>query len=97
MKRCGEGCLIGSIPDDEWEYAEGHVHGQQSYETVASCCANGAIDRMEPFTEGKEEEEDGEMEENGNTIIQASHLELGKAVEEVGAHATSFVWCGTRL
>jgi hypothetical protein len=97
LKRCGEGSLIGSISGDEWEYTEGHVHGKQSYDTVASCCPNGAVDGIEPFAEGKEEEEDGDMKENRNTIIQASHLELGKTVEEIGAHAASFVWCGTRL
>ena len=28
LKRCGEGRLIGSIPDDERQYAEGHIHHQ---------------------------------------------------------------------
>jgi hypothetical protein len=89
--------MIGGVSDDEWQYAEGQVHCQQSYEAVASCCANYGVDRIKPFAKGKKEEEDGEVEENGNTISQPSHLELGKAVEKIGAHAASFVWCGTRL
>jgi hypothetical protein len=73
--------MIGGVLEYEWQYTEGYVHCQQSYEAVASCCANRDVDRIKPFTDGKEEEEDGEVEENGNNIIQAFHLKLGKAVE----------------
>ena len=52
---------------------------------------------MEPLAEGIEEEEDGEMEEDGDNVSQASHLESGKAVEEIGAHSATFVRCGARL
>ena len=45
-----------------------HVHCQQSYEAVASRCAHRDIDRMKPISEGKEEEEDGDVEENGDTV-----------------------------
>ena len=55
------------------------------------------IDRKKPLADGVEEEEDGEMEEDGDTVSQASHLELGKAVEEIGAHSATFVRCGARL
>jgi hypothetical protein len=52
---------------------------------------------MKPFAEGIEEEEDGEMKEDGDTVHQASHLEFGKAVEKIGADSATFVRCGTRL
>ena len=55
------------------------------------------IDRVEPLAQGIEEEEDGEVEENGNTISQASHLESGQAVKEIGAHSTTCVRRGTWL
>jgi hypothetical protein len=44
-----------------------------------------------------EEEEDGEMEEDVDTVSQASHLESGKAVEKIGTDSATFVRCGTRL
>jgi hypothetical protein len=44
-----------------------------------------------------EEKEDSEMEEEGDTISQASHLELRKAVEKIGTDSATFVRCGTRL
>jgi hypothetical protein len=52
---------------------------------------------MKPLAKGIEEEEDGEMEEDGDTVGQASHLELGKAVEKIGTHSAAFVRCGTWL
>ena len=36
------------------------------------------------------------MEENGDAISEASHLESGKAIEEIGARSATFVRCGTR-
>ena len=55
------------------------------------------IDGIEPLAEGIEEEEDGEMEEDGDAVDQASHLESGKAVEKIGTHFATFVRCGIRL
>jgi len=52
---------------------------------------------MKPLAEGIEEEKDGEVEEEGDTISHASHLESGKAVEEIGTDSATFVRCGTRL
>ena len=52
---------------------------------------------MKPLAEGIEEEEDGEMEEEGDTVSQASHLESGKAVEKIGTDSATFVRWGTRL
>jgi hypothetical protein len=52
---------------------------------------------MKPLAEGIEEEEDGEVEEEGDTVSQASHLESGKAVEKIGTHSATFVRCSTRL
>ena len=49
---------------------------------------------MKPLAYGIEEEEDGEMEEDGDAIGQASHLEFGKAVEKIGMHSSAFVRCG---
>jgi hypothetical protein len=37
------------------------------------------------------------MEEDRDTVSQASHLESGKAVEKIGTDSTTFVRCGTRL
>ncbi len=47
------------------------------------------VDGIEPLAEGIEEEEDGEVEENGGTISQASHLEFGEAIKEIGAHSAT--------
>jgi hypothetical protein len=52
---------------------------------------------MKPFAEGKEEEEDGKVGHNKNTVDLVSHLELGKAVEEIGGHVVSFVRSGIWL
>ena len=52
---------------------------------------------MKPLADGVEEEEDSEMEEDGDAVSQASHLEFGKAVEKIGAHSATSVRCGTRL
>jgi len=64
---------------DKPEAAWSGPYCQQRYEAVAGCCANMSIDRIEPLAEGIEEEKDDEVEENGDTISQASHLEFGKA------------------
>ena len=55
------------------------------------------IERVEPLAKGIEEEEDGEVEENGDTISQASHLEFGEAIEEIGAHSATCVRHGAWL
>jgi hypothetical protein len=52
---------------------------------------------MKPLAEGIEEEEDGDVEEDGDTMSQASHLESGKAVEKISTDSATFVRCGTRL
>jgi hypothetical protein len=52
---------------------------------------------VKPLADGIEEEEDGEMEEDGDTVSQASHLESGKAVEKIGTDSATFVRSGTRL
>jgi hypothetical protein len=36
---------------------------------------------MKPLAEGIEEKEDGDVEEDGDTMSQASHLESGKAAK----------------
>jgi hypothetical protein len=56
-----------------------------------------SIDRIEPLAEGIEEEKDDEVEENGDTISQASHLEFGKAFKEIGTHSAMCVGRGTWL
>ena len=62
-----------------------------------SYCAHQVIDGVEPIAEGKEEEEDSDVEENGDSVGQASHLELGKPIEEIGARSATFVTCRIRL
>ena len=52
---------------------------------------------MKPLAEGIEEEEDGEMEEDRDTVSQAYHLESGKAVEKIGTNSATFVRCGSWL
>ena len=52
---------------------------------------------MKPLAESIEEEEDGDVEEDRDTVSQASHLESGKAVEKIGMHPATFVRCGSRL
>jgi hypothetical protein len=55
------------------------------------------VDGKKPLAEGIEEEEDGEMKEDGDAVSQASQLESGKAVEKIGTHSATFVRCGIRL
>ena|SRR5712671_6359262 len=97
MKDRGQGRPVGGIGHDERQYAEGNVHCQQCYEAVAGCRANMNINRIKPLAEGIEEEENGEVEENGDTISQASHLEFGEAIKEISAHSTTCVRRGTWL
>ena len=52
---------------------------------------------MKPLAYGIEEEEDSEVEEDGDTVGQASHLESGKAVEKIGTDSAAFVRWGTWL
>jgi hypothetical protein len=52
---------------------------------------------MKPLADGIEEEEDGEMEEDGDTVSHASHLESGKTVEKIGTDSATFVMRGTWL
>jgi len=52
---------------------------------------------MKQLAQGIKEEEDGEMEEDRDTIGQASHLKFGKAVEEIGTDSATFMRSGTWL
>ena len=47
--------------------------------------------------EGIEEEDNGEAEENGDTISQVSHLEFGEASKEIGTHSATCVRRNTWL
>jgi len=57
------------------------------------------IVRIEPLAEGMEEEEDGEVEESGDTISQASHLEFGiwRGHQRERQHSATCVRRGTWL
>lgn len=64
---------------------------------MASLCANRDIDGIKPLTEGIEEEENSEVEKNGDSISQASHLGLGKTIKEIGSNSATFVRRGAGL